>query len=68
MTTVWNARMTTLQEQSVPAGITWNPGLSNSDAWGIPKGAENKANAMKFAAFATLPIPQARWRSLPRMA
>ncbi|NOJ44639.1 ABC transporter permease subunit [Bradyrhizobium sp. WSM 1791] len=34
MTTVWNARMTTLQEQGVPAAISWNQGLSNSDAWG----------------------------------
>lgn len=61
MSTVWNARMTTLQEQGVPAAICWNQGLSNADAWGIPKGAKNKANAMKFAAFATLPIPQARF-------
>ena len=30
------------------------------DAWGIPKGAKNAVNAMKFAAYSTMAIPQAR--------
>lgn len=32
MTTVWNARMLTLQEQGVPAAIYWNQGMLNADA------------------------------------
>ncbi len=30
------------------------------DAWGIPKGAKNATNAMKFVAYSTMAIPQAR--------
>ena len=60
MTTVWNGRMEALQKAGVPAAISWNQGLLKRDAWGIPKGAKNKVNAMKFAAFSTMAIPQAR--------
>ncbi|MBX3500843.1 MAG: ABC transporter substrate-binding protein [Alphaproteobacteria bacterium] len=60
MTTVWNGRMAALQAAGVPAAISWNQGLLKRDAWGIPKGAKNKANAMKFVAYSTLAIPQAR--------
>ena len=60
MTTVWNGRMAALQAAGVKAEISWNQGLSKRDAWGIPKGAKNKVNAMKFVAFSTMPIPQAR--------
>ncbi len=35
-------------------------GLLKRDAWGIPKGAKNKLNAMKFVAYSTMAIPQAR--------
>jgi putative spermidine/putrescine transport system substrate-binding protein len=60
MTTVWNGRMAALQAAGVPAAICWNQGLMKRDAWGIPKGAKNAANAMKFAAYSTMAIPQAR--------
>jgi len=60
MTTVWNGRMAALQAAGVPAAISWPQGLLKRDAWGIPKGAKNKANAMKFVAYSTLAIPQAR--------
>jgi len=60
MTTVWNGRMAALQAAGVPAAISWGQGLLKRDAWGIPKGAKNKANAMKFAAYSTMAIPQAR--------
>jgi putative spermidine/putrescine transport system substrate-binding protein len=60
MTTVWNGRMAALQAAGVPAAISWSQGLLKRDAWGIPKGAKNRANAMKFAAYSTLAIPQAR--------
>jgi putative spermidine/putrescine transport system substrate-binding protein len=60
MTTVWNGRMAALQAAGVPAAISWDQGLLKRDAWGIPKGAKNKVNAMKFAAYSTMAIPQAR--------
>lgn len=60
MTTVWNGRMAALQAAGVPAAISWSQGLLKRDAWGIVKGAKNKANAMKFAAYSTMAIPQAR--------
>jgi putative spermidine/putrescine transport system substrate-binding protein len=60
MTTVWNGRMAALQAAGVPAAISWDQGLMKRDAWGIPKGAKNAANAMKFAAYSTMAIPQAR--------
>ncbi len=60
MTSVWNGRMAALQAAGVPAAISWNQGLSKRDAWGIPKGAKNKVNAMKFVAYSTMAIPQAR--------
>ena len=60
MTSVWNGRMAALQAAGVPAAISWSQGLLKRDAWGIPKGAKNKANAMKFVAYSTMAIPQAR--------
>lgn len=60
LTTVWNGRMAALQAAGVPAAISWSQGLLKRDAWGVPKGAKNKANAMKFAAYSTMAIPQAR--------
>jgi putative spermidine/putrescine transport system substrate-binding protein len=60
MTSVWNGRMAALQASGVPAEISWSQGLLKRDAWGIPKGAKNKVNAMKFVAYSTMAIPQAR--------
>ncbi|MCK1544438.1 ABC transporter substrate-binding protein [Bradyrhizobium sp. 179] len=61
MTTVWNGRMAALQGQGVAASICWNQGLLGRDAFGILKGAKNKANAMKLLAYTLMPIPQARF-------
>ena len=60
MTTVWNGRMAALQAAGVPGAVSWSQGLLKRDAWGIPKGAKNRVNAMKFAAYSTMAIPQAR--------
>lgn len=60
MATVFNGRMAALQEQGVPTAICWNQGLASYTSLAIPKGAKNKANAMKYLAYATMPIPQAR--------
>jgi putative spermidine/putrescine transport system substrate-binding protein len=64
MTSVWNGRMAALQAAGVPAAISWDQGLLKRDCWAVPKGSPNRANAMKFIAFSTMPIPQARLSSL----
>jgi putative spermidine/putrescine transport system substrate-binding protein len=64
LTSVWNGRMAALQAAGVPAAISWNQGLLKRDCWAVPKGAPNKANAMKFIAFSTMAIPQARLSAL----
>jgi putative spermidine/putrescine transport system substrate-binding protein len=64
MSSVWNGRMASLEKAGVPAAISWKQGLSKRDCWAVPKGAKNRANAMKFIAFSTMPIPQARLSSL----
>ena len=56
----WNGRIAAIQDQGAPVQITWNDGMLATDAWAVPKGAKNKENAMKFSAFITLPVPQAR--------
>ncbi|WOH80416.1 ABC transporter substrate-binding protein [Bradyrhizobium sp. BEA-2-5] len=64
MTTVSNGRMSTLIEQGAPVAINWNQGLLRRNAWGVPKGAKNKGNAMKLIAYSLMPIPQARFAML----
>ena len=39
-------------------------GAAKRDCWAVPKGSPNRANAMKFIAFSTMAIPQARLSSL----
>jgi len=60
LTSVWNGRMAAIQAAGVPAAISWNQGLLKRDCWAVPKNSPNKANAMKFIAFSTLAISQAR--------
>jgi putative spermidine/putrescine transport system substrate-binding protein len=64
MTSVWNGRMAALQEAGVPAAISWDQGLLKRDCWAVPKNSPNRANAMKFIAFSTMPVPQARLSTL----
>jgi len=60
LSSVWNGRMAALQAAGVPAAVSWDQGLLKRDAWAVPKGSPNKANAMKFIAFSTMAVPQAR--------
>jgi putative spermidine/putrescine transport system substrate-binding protein len=60
LTSVWNGRMAAIQAAGVPAAISWDQGMLKRDAWAVPKGSPNKANAMKFIAFSTMAVPQAR--------
>ncbi|MHC1948346.1 ABC transporter substrate-binding protein [Bradyrhizobium sp. UFLA06-06] len=61
MTTAFSGRTVPLQQQGLPIGVCWNQAIAKRDAWAIPKGAKNKANAMKFIAYSTMAIPQARF-------
>lgn len=63
-TSVWNGRVAAIQAAGVPAAISWDQGLLKRDCWAVPKGSPNKANAMKFIAFSTMAVPQARLSSL----
>jgi putative spermidine/putrescine transport system substrate-binding protein len=63
-TSVWNGRMAAIQAAGVPAAISWPQGMLKRDCWAVPKGSPNKANAMKFIAFGTMAISQARLSSL----
>src|SRR6516162_3805638 len=60
LASVWNGRMAAIQVAGVPAAISWPQGLLKRDCWAVPKNSPNKANAMKFIAFSTLAISQAR--------
>jgi putative spermidine/putrescine transport system substrate-binding protein len=60
MVVAWNGRLAAIQEQGAPVAIGWRQGGLRTDARAMPKGAPNRENAMKFTAFITLPIPQAR--------
>jgi len=60
MATAWNGRIAAIQAQGAPVAIGWGQGGLRTDAWAVPKGAANRENAMKFTAFITLPVPQAR--------
>jgi putative spermidine/putrescine transport system substrate-binding protein len=64
LTSVWNGRMAAIQAAGVPTAVSWPQGLLKRDCWAVPKGAPNKANAMKFIAFGTMAISQARLSSL----
>ena len=60
MGTAWNGRIAAIQATGAPVEIAWDQGQLLKDAWAVPKGSPNKENAMKFIAFITLPISQAR--------
>ena len=56
----WNGRIIDARDKGVPVDVDWYQGMLASDTWMILRGTPNKANAMKFTAFMTLPISQAR--------
>lgn len=60
MTTLWNGRIFALMGTGAPVKAVWKNQLLKTDTWAIPKGAQNKENAQKFAAFITMAAPQAR--------
>ena len=64
MATAWNGRIAAIQASGAPVEIVWQDQLLRNDCWAILKGAPNRVNAQKFAAFITLAAPQARLSSL----
>ncbi len=60
MVTAWNGRIYTIQQNGAPVKPIWKNQLLRTDVWSIPKGAPNRENAQKFAAFITMAVPQAR--------
>ena len=60
----WDGRILDAKAKGVPVDVDWWQGSLASDAWAILRGSPNKANAMKFIAFITLPISQARMSML----
>jgi putative spermidine/putrescine transport system substrate-binding protein len=58
--TAWNGRIDAIQRAGAPVEIAWDEGALRTDVWAVPKGAANRENAMKFSAFITLPVCQAR--------
>jgi putative spermidine/putrescine transport system substrate-binding protein len=56
----WNGRIAAIQAKGAPVEVSWRQGALRTDCWAVPKGAPNRENAMKFTAFITMPVPQAR--------
>jgi putative spermidine/putrescine transport system substrate-binding protein len=60
MAVVWNGRVFAIQANGAPVETGWREGALRTDDWAVPKGAPNRVNAMKFTAFITMAVPQAR--------
>lgn len=56
---IWNGRVHDPKVAGAPVDFHFNQALLVSDAWGVPKGAPNKAEAMKMLAYALTPAAQA---------
>lgn len=64
LATAWNGRIDAIQRSGAPVEIAWHQGALKNDAWAVLRGAKNAENAMKFTAFITLPVTQARLSTL----
>jgi len=61
---IWNGRVHDPKLAGAAVDFHFNQALLVSDAWGIPKGAPNKAEAMKLLAYAVSPVAQAAFARL----
>lgn len=59
MITGWNGRFDAVAKDGAKVAYTFNQGLADYDCYAIPKGAPNKANAMKFLSEISKPPYQA---------
>jgi putative spermidine/putrescine transport system substrate-binding protein len=60
MATAWSGRIDAIQRTGAPVEIIWQDQILRNDTWAVSKGAANRENAFKLAAFMTLPESQAR--------
>lgn len=61
MGAIWSTRVGAAQDQGAPIGIQWNQNALLVQAYGIPVGARNLANAKKFIDYASSAESQSRW-------
>jgi putative spermidine/putrescine transport system substrate-binding protein len=64
----WNGRIFAIQADNPNVGLSWNQNLTAADVLVVPKGAKNKALAMKFLAEATSAKGQAEMAALTNYA
>ncbi|WP_294641199.1 polyamine ABC transporter substrate-binding protein [uncultured Aureimonas sp.] len=55
----WNGRLTALAADGITVETSWDNNITAADSLVVPKGAKNKAAAMKFIALASSPQAQA---------
>lgn len=55
----WNGRLIALADSGITVETSWDQNITAADSLVVPKGAKNKAEAMKFIALATSAKPQA---------
>lgn len=58
---IWSTRLSVAIDQGAKLGIQWNQNASLVQAYGIPVGAKNAANAQRFIDYSCSPAVQARW-------
>jgi len=61
MGALWSSRAAAVMDQGAPLGIQWNQNMLLVQAYGIPVGAKNLANAKKFIDYSSSAESQARW-------
>ena len=59
MIAAWNGRLDAVRKVGAHVAYTFNQGLLDTDCYVVPKGAPNKALAMRFIAEMSKPKPQA---------
>ena len=59
MSAAYNGRISAAQVEGKNLKVVWNGSIYDVDSWTIPKGSQNKADALKFIRFASQPENQA---------
>jgi putative spermidine/putrescine transport system substrate-binding protein len=61
MGALWSTRAQVAKDQGAPVDVQWNQNALLVQAYGLPAGAKNLANAVKFIDYASSAEVQARW-------
>jgi putative spermidine/putrescine transport system substrate-binding protein len=61
MGALWSTRVSAAIDQGAPLGLQWNQNALIAQAYGIPVGARNLANAKKYVDYASSAESQSRW-------